>query len=69
MTLGGLLKHLAFVEDFWIGMTCGGDAPARTVRLGPWDADPDWDWSSVGVGQPAAELRERWERRRRALPQ
>ena len=51
ITLGGLLKHLAFMEDTnfsWPGR-------GRTVApwdSGGWDADPDWEWHSAATDSP-----------------
>ena len=59
MTLGGLLKHLAFVEDFWIGMTVRGRPPAEPFSSAPWDDDPDWEWRS-SAWETADELRGLW---------
>lgn len=56
MTLGGLLKHLAFVEHWWFSCILRGDefgAPWDTVD---WDADEDWDWHSA-AGDTPAQLR------------
>lgn len=59
MTLGGLLKHLAYVEDDWLSRVLhAGD------RQPPWDtvdwrADPDWDWRSAADDTPD-ELRALW---------
>jgi hypothetical protein len=59
MTLGGLLKHLALVED---------DHFARLLfdrELGPpwnavdWEADPDWEWRTAADDSPE-ELMELW---------
>ena len=46
MTLGGLLKHLAYVEDDWFSRWLAGhdQAPWDAVD---WGADPDWDWTPV----------------------
>ena len=52
MTLGGLLKHLAYVEDGWFGRWLLGldrDPPWDTVD---WKADPDWDWHSAAQDTP-----------------
>jgi uncharacterized damage-inducible protein DinB len=60
MTLGGLLKHLAYVEDDWCGRWLHGldrDAPWDAVD---WAGDPDWDWRSAASDSPEA-LRARWE--------
>jgi uncharacterized damage-inducible protein DinB len=47
MTLGGMLKHLAFVEDHWCSRYLHGrdhQPPWDTVD---WTTDPDWDWDSA----------------------
>jgi len=52
MTLGGLLKHLALVEDeYFTRRLLGGDfgPPWDTVD---WDADPDWEWHSAAEDTP-----------------
>ncbi len=52
MTLGGLLKHLALVEDeYFSRRLLGRDlrAPWDTVD---WDADPDWEWNSTERDSP-----------------
>jgi uncharacterized damage-inducible protein DinB len=59
MTLGGLLKHLAYVEDHWFSRSL------HDRELGPpwdtvdWKADEDWDWHSAADDSPA-ELRALW---------
>ena len=52
MTLGGMLKHLAYVEDDWFGRWLHGrdrDPPWDTVD---WAADPDWEWHSAAEDSP-----------------
>jgi hypothetical protein len=52
MTLGGLLKHLALVEDNYFSRKLLGrelGAPWDTVD---WDADPDWEWHSAAHDTP-----------------
>jgi Protein of unknown function (DUF664) len=47
MTLGGLLKHLAYIEDDWFSRWLHGrdrQPPWDTVD---WKADPDWEWHSA----------------------
>jgi hypothetical protein len=52
ITLGGLLKHLALVEDDYFSRRLLGR------KLGPpwdsvdWDADPDWEWHSAARDSP-----------------
>lgn len=52
LTLGGLLKHLALVEDYYFGVKLAG------VPLGPvadgvdFDADPDWEFRTAADDSP-----------------
>jgi len=59
MTLGGMLKHLAYVEDYWFSRRLHGreaGAPWNTVD---WKADPNWDWCSAAQDTPE-QLRSIW---------
>lgn len=71
MTLGGMLKHLAFVEDHWVGQVLLGRPPSPPWDTAPWEDDPDWDWHSA-ADDDAAALRSLWrsavERSRADLP-
>ena len=69
MTLGGLLKHLAFVEDYWFGVVVAGFDPVEPFVDADWDADPDWDWSSAthDVGDDLGALWEDCVDRSRAI--
>src|ERR687896_2112151 len=52
ITLGGLLKHLALVEDdYFCRRLLGRDlgSPWDTVD---WDTDPDWEWHSAADDSP-----------------
>src|SRR5262249_31208541 len=52
MTLGGMLKHLALVEDHWFSWWLRNrdrHPPWDTVD---WDADPDWEWHSAAGDTP-----------------
>jgi uncharacterized damage-inducible protein DinB len=52
MTLGGMLKHLAWVEDHWFSRVLhdqGARAPWDAVD---WKADPDWEWHSAADDAP-----------------
>ena len=52
MTLGGLLKHLALVEDHTLGWKLLGHAiPAPFVDV-DWDADPNWEWRTAAEDSP-----------------
>jgi uncharacterized damage-inducible protein DinB len=52
MTLGGLLKHLAYVEDVWCSRRLHGRDPTPPWDTVDWKADPDWDWHSAAEDTP-----------------
>lgn len=60
MTLGGMLKHLAFVEDWWITHVFRGDPMPEPWASVDWEADCDWDWNSATDDTPD-QLRARYE--------
>ena len=47
LTLGGMLKHMALVEDWWFGVSLGGRPPTPPFDDVDWEADADWDWHSA----------------------
>jgi uncharacterized damage-inducible protein DinB len=51
LTLGGMMKHLAVVDQGWFGGFAGRPAmpPFDTVD---WDADPDWEWHTARDDSP-----------------
>lgn len=52
MTLGGLLKHLALIEDDYFSVRLHGrdrQPPWDTVD---WDADQDWEWHTAAQDSP-----------------
>ena len=60
MTLGGLLKHLALVEDeYFTVRLLGRDRPPPWDAV-DWDADPDWEWHSAAADS-AEQLRALWQ--------
>jgi len=56
LTLGGLLKHLAFVESYWFGHVLAGAEQTEPWASVDWRADRDWDHHSAADDSPA-ELR------------
>jgi uncharacterized damage-inducible protein DinB len=60
MTLGGLLKHMALVEDWWFSQWLAGQPPASPWDAVDWEADADWEWHSAAA-DPPEELRALWE--------
>ena len=61
LTLGGMLKHLAYVEDWWFGINFVGRPATAPFDDVDWDADEDWDWHSAS-GATLEELRELFDR-------
>jgi uncharacterized damage-inducible protein DinB len=60
ITLGGLLKHLALVEDEYLTRRLLGREPGPPWDGVDWDAEPDWEWTSA-AGDSPEELRGLWE--------
>jgi uncharacterized damage-inducible protein DinB len=52
MTLGGMVKHLAYVEDHWCSRWLYGRDAAPPWNTVNWEADPDWDWHSAADDSP-----------------
>ena len=52
ITLGGLLKHMALVEDDTFTRKIGGRAFGPPWNEVDWDADPDWEWHSAADDTP-----------------
>ena len=52
MTLGGMVKHLAFVENWWFVVNFLGEDPGEPWASVDWDADEDWDWHSADEDDP-----------------
>jgi hypothetical protein len=54
LTLGGLLKHLALVEDYTFTTKLRGEPPGEFWGDHGWDAeDDDWDFHSAAGDEPA----------------
>ena len=52
MTLGGLLKHMALVEDSWFSGSLHGKEEAPPWDAVDWAADPDWEWRTAADDTP-----------------
>ena len=61
ITLGWLLKHLAYIEDHWFSGWLFGAEPQPPWNTVDWSADEDWEWHSA-AGDSPHELRTLWER-------
>lgn len=59
MTLGGMLKHLALVEDSWFQESLLGSTMPPPWGTVDWDADRDWEWHSAADDTPE-QLRTLW---------
>lgn len=59
ITLGGLLKHLALVEDQWFTRRVAERPLPEPWRTVDWEADHDWEWHSAAA-DTGAELRRLW---------
>lgn len=60
MSLGGLLKHLAFVEDCWFGRALASQPASEPWASVDWTAHPDWEWETA-LEDSAEELRDFWQ--------
>ncbi|GAA5170568.1 MULTISPECIES: DinB family protein [Amycolatopsis] len=60
MTLGGMLKHLAWVEDHWFSRRLFGHDPLPVFTGIDWQAEPDWEWTTAAADSPE-ELRTLWQ--------
>lgn len=56
LTLAGLIKHLALVEDHWFQHSFAGDALVEPWGSVDWDGDPDWEWRTA-KSESAPDLR------------
>jgi uncharacterized damage-inducible protein DinB len=52
VTLGGLLKHLAFVEDEYLSRRLFGRELQPSWSTVDWDSDPDWEWRTAAEDSP-----------------
>jgi hypothetical protein len=60
ITLGGLLKHLALVEDDYLSRRLLGRELGPPWDTVDWDADPDWEWRSAAEDTPE-QLQTLWQ--------
>ena len=45
MTLGGMLKHLTGVENWWLRRVLRGSDRSPSGSASALEADPDWEWT------------------------
>jgi uncharacterized damage-inducible protein DinB len=63
LTLGGLVNHMAVVEDSWITDDFAGDAIPEPWASAPWEDDRDWELTSA----PDVSTTELFQRYRAAI--
>ncbi len=61
MTLGGMFKHLAYVEQQWFHVVLHDREPLEPWASVDWKADNDWDWNSAANDTPE-QLLALWKR-------
>jgi uncharacterized damage-inducible protein DinB len=65
LTLAGLVKHLALVEESWlIERFLGATIPGPWAGI-DWDADPEWEFRTALTDDPTwlvARYRQAWDR-------
>lgn len=52
MTLGGLLKHMAVVEDNWFVRRFEGGEYSEPWASAPWAEEADWEFTSAAADSP-----------------
>jgi uncharacterized damage-inducible protein DinB len=57
LTLAGLLKHMALVEDSWFWERMGGNPMPEPFASVDWGADPDWEFHTAPDDDPAELVR------------
>ena len=57
LTIGGLIKHLAWAEDIWFDRRVAGNESATPWAAVDWEADPDWEFRSAVDDEPEELLR------------
>ncbi|MBO1766858.1 DinB family protein [Allobranchiibius sp. GilTou38] len=55
LTLGGLMAHLALVEDNWSGEVLLGADPVEPWASADWDGDSDWEMTTA-AGKSVQQL-------------
>ncbi len=58
LTLGRLLRHMAFVEGFWFDEVLHDRDPAPEWAGADWDAQPDWEMDTAADYSPTELARQ-----------
>lgn len=59
LTIGGLIHHLAVVEDWWFNEVLANNPKSEPWASAPWDDDRDWDFTIAAELDPDL-IRERY---------
>jgi len=59
ISMGSLLSHLAFQEDYWFRYVWSGLDPSAPWQRADWGPGGDWDWRIAGE-LSGEELRALW---------
>ena len=60
ITLGGLVKHMALVEDWWFRQWLNDEGWRPPYDAVDWESDPDWEWRTAADDSPE-ELLAQWQ--------
>lgn len=61
LTLGGLVRHMALVENTWFWVRFAGHDEREPWASAPWDDDVDWEMTTA-AGATADDLLELYDR-------
>ena len=56
LTLGGIVHHLALVENWWFHDCFAGEEAGEPWDTAPFDDDPDWDFHAAATLEPEVIL-------------
>ena len=56
LTIGGLVKHMAFVEDHWFQVVLLGNEYPEPWSAVDWGASPDWEFVTASDDSPSELL-------------
>ncbi len=59
LTLGGMINHMAIMEDDWFNGDIAGEPLPEPWPSAPWEDDPDWEFNSAHE-VPTDELFQRY---------
>ncbi len=59
ISIGGMLKHLTLVEDYWFDVIFAGRPEVAPWNTIDWESDPDWEWRT-GANDPLDGLLDRY---------